>query len=297
MSGAGPFEEAIVVDWSAASSPTTGADSCWTAMGPLVGQRRTKVTNHPTRMETMATIRARLNRNRFDGRRTFVAVDVSFGFAAGAVEILGLEGSPPWRALWTALEERIHDDDRNGNDRFAVADALNAACGVQVFWGRPAAASFAHLSNLSVKNVAIPGLARNPLPRLRLAEERAGGGVISNWMLVGKGSVGGQILTCLPYLERLRAELNDALGVWPFDGPGDPGTDVVLAETWFALFDWTKARGAVRDERQVRGTFDALRELSATRWAELLDPPAIDRLDPVRRREILTEEGWTFGVS
>ena len=296
MSEGGPFDEAIVLDWSAASSPTTGPDSCWTAMGPLHGPRRTKVTNFATRAETVSSIRARLNRNRFDGRRTFVAVDVSFGFAAGAADLLRLEGSPPWRALWTTLEERISDDERNTNNRFAVADALNASSGVQVFWGRPASASFDHLTNLSVKNVAIPGLARNPLPRLRLAEERAGGGVISNWMLVGKGSVGGQILTCLPYLERLRAELADAVGVWPFDGPGDPGTDVVLAETWFALFDWHAARGAVRDEQQVRGTFDALRQLSASRWEALLSPATIARLDPARRREILTEEGWTFGV-
>ena len=54
MSEPGPFDEAIVVDWSAASVPTTGADSCWTAMGPLSGPSRTKAANHPTRGAAVA---------------------------------------------------------------------------------------------------------------------------------------------------------------------------------------------------------------------------------------------------
>lgn len=296
MSEPGPFDEAIVVDWSAASVPTSGADSCWTAMGPLSGPSRTKAANHPTRGAAMAAIRARLNRNRFETKRTFVAVDVSFGFAAGATRLLGLEGTPSWSALWGALEERISDDERNANNRFAVADELNARCGTQVFWGRPASASFDHLEHLSIKDVAIPGLARNPLPRLRLAEQLAGTGVIANWMLIGKGAVGGQILTCLPYLERLRRELGDELAVWPFEGPGDPGTPVVLAETWFALFDWRGSKGVVRDEQQVRGTLNALRALRPDDWDELLAPPTIEALPPSRRAEILDEEGWTFGI-
>ncbi len=265
-------------------------------MGPLHGPSRTKVRNHATRAMAMAAITARLNRNRVGSKRTFVAIDVSFGFAAGAARLLGLPGTPSWSALWGALEARITDDERNANNRFAVADELNARCGTQVFWGRPASASFDHLEHLSIKDVAIPGLARNPLPRLRLAEQLAGTGVIANWMLIGKGAVGGQILTCLPYLERLRRELGDELAVWPFEGPGDPGTPVVLAETWFALFDWRGSKGVVRDEQQVRGTLNALRALRPDDWDELLAPPTIEALPPSRRAEILDEEGWTFGI-
>ena len=225
-----------------------------------------------------------------------VAFDVSFGFPAGAAKVLKLEGRPAWRALWRTLEERIEDDDRNRNNRFDVADALNGASGTSVFWGRPVAASFDHLKNLSVRRVESNGLAPNPLPRLRACEELAGPGVISNWMLVGKGSVGGQVLTCLPYLERLRTRHRGDLEVWPFDGLGDRGAPVVLAETWFGLFDWKGARGTCRDESQVRGTHAALRALGPSGLTELLEPPSLLALSTHRQREICDEEGWTLGV-
>ena len=293
---AGSFEEAIVVDWSAAASPTTGSDSCWIAHGGLELGARTSVTNHATRAETMEHIDRRIDRALNRSRRVLVAIDVSFGFAAGAARLLGLDGTPAWRALWSGLEARVSDGVDNMNDRFAAADAMNASCGTRVFWGRPAAASFEHLVHLPVRDVAVEGLALNPLPRLRSCEQLAGPGVISNWMLTGRGSVGGQILTCLPHLERLRCRLGDAVAVWPFDGLGDPGAPVVLAETWHGLFDWRSQRGAVRDAQQVRGTLAALRSAGASGVAELLAPPSINGLSRRRRQEIVDEEGWTLGV-
>jgi molybdopterin molybdotransferase len=225
-----------------------------------------------------------------------VVVDVSFGFAAGTVATLGLPGAPEWEALWGALATRVHDDEANRNDRFKVADALNATCGTTVFWGRPHQASYDHLVHLSKRDEPIPGMAARRLPRLRRCEELAGPGVIASWMLVGKGSVGGQVLTCLPALERLRRRLGDEVAVWPFQGIGDPGTPVVLAETWHGLFDWRAERGTVRDEQQVKGTLRALRSMGPTGIAELLAPPSL-LAEPLRRRRgIVAEEGWTLGV-
>jgi hypothetical protein len=295
-SHAGRFDEALVIDWSAAATKSTGADSCWIAHGGLDARVPITVTNHATRVETMAEIDRRLDRALNRGRRVLVAIDVSFGFAAGAAKTLGLRGRPAWSALWATLEARLHDDDQNRNDRFEVADAMNAACGTRVFWGRPVASSFSHLVHLPIRNVDVEGLAPNPLPKFRACEELAGPGVISNWMLVGQGSVGGQILTCLPYLERLRRRLGDQVAVWPFEGPGDPGAPVVLAETWHGLFDWRSQPGAVRDAQQVRGTLITLRNAGSEGRRTLLDPPSMRALSQTRRRQILAEEGWTLGV-
>lgn len=222
-------------------------------------------------------------------------VDVSFGLPAGAVKILQLEGKPAWRALWSGVEALIVDDEENKNNRFEVANALNTDCGTRLFWGRPYAKNFDHFTALPIKNVDVPGLAPNPLPRLRFCEELAGPGVISNWMLIGQGSVGGQVLTCLPYLERLRTTFGNDVGVWPFDGL-DLDHQIVVAETWFGLFPWQKSRGSCRDEQQVRGTHRHFSSLSPQAMSDLFHPAALDVVSARRRAAILNEEGWTLGV-
>ena len=291
------FERALIVDWSGAATPTLGSDSCWVASGRLDRTSPVRVTNHATRLDTMDALRRAIRHALQAGERTLVAIDVSFGFAAGCAATLGLPGEPPWRALWRGLEHRIEDDRHNGNTRFAAADAMNADCGTRVFWGRPVGGRWEELVHLPHREVDAPGLAPMPLARLRLCEQLAGAGVISSWMLTGRGSVGGQVLTCLPHLERLTRELGDAVGVWPFEGLGDPGTPVVLAETWFGLWDWRAERHPVRDAKQVAGTLKALRGLGPSGLAGLLNPPSVAALPADRRRQVLDEEGWTLGVA
>jgi precorrin-8X/cobalt-precorrin-8 methylmutase len=294
---AGDFDEAIVVDWSAAATPTRGADSCWIARGSLRGSSPIRTTNAATRHEAMAQIDRLIDAALAEQRRVLVAIDVSFGLPAGAAAVLQLEGSPGWRALWSTLAERIVDDEHNRNNRFAVADALNQEAGVRCFWGRPIAAAFDGFVHLPIRDVPVEGLLANPLPRLRRCERLAGAGVISNWMLVGKGAVGGQMLTCLPRLEALRRRLGDRVAVWPFDGIGDPGADVVLAETWHGLFAWRAERDRVRDEAQVRATLRAIRQAGVAGRAALLAPESLTSLDLAARDEICAEEGWTLGIA
>ena len=121
-------------------------------------------------------------------------------------------------------------------------------------------------------------------------------GDIANGMLYGRGAVGGQFLTCLPHLERLRRDLGDQVAVWPFDGLGDRGAPVVLAETWFGLFGWQSERHEVRDAKQVAGTLRHFRSIGPDGLLDLLDPQAIAALTGRRRAEVLGEEGWTLGV-
>lgn len=291
----GPLRDAIVVDWSAANIPTAGADSCWLAVGALDGQGPIRTENPRTRMETMTAIKRHLARSLERGRRVLVAIDVSFGLPAGTARVLGLEKGPGWKALWSSLEALGSDDERNVNNRFEVADQLNRHSGVRCFWGRPVAPSFDRFSSLSIKDAPVEGLAPNPLPRLRRCEQLAGPGVISNWMLVGKGAVGGQMLTCLPHLERLRTA--GSVRVWPFEGLGDPGGEVVLAETWHGLFNWRAERDSLRDQAQVRGTLRALRHIGQPGRAALLDPPSVRAMSRSARSQIVGEEGWTLGVN
>ena len=292
----GHFDDCIVVDWSAAAQPSSGTDSCWVAYGALHGAGRVTSSNYATRQETSQAIEARLERSLAEGRRTLICVDVSFGFPAGAARILGLKGAPAWRALWSGIEERSVDDEKNRNNRFEVANEFNRVSRTRVFWGRPIAKNFEKYEWLPIKNVSVDGLQDSPLPRLRASEEFAGPGVISNWMLVGKGAVGGQVLTCLPYLERLRRTLDGQLSVWPFEGLGDVGTPVVLAETWFGLFDWKGEKGSCRDEQQVRGTLKAIKAGGREGILSFLEPASMTALSKKRQGEILAEEGWTFGV-
>ena len=290
-----PLRDAIVVDWSAANIPNTGADSCWVAVGALDGQGPIRTENPRTRLETISSIERHLARSKEQGRRVLVALDVSFGLPSGTARVLGLSGRPGWRALWSRLEELGTDDERNTNNRFEVADLLNRQAGVRCFWGRPVAPSFDKFSSLSIKDAPVAGLEANPLPRLRRCEQLAGPGVLSNWMLVGKGAVGGQMLTCLPHLERLRQV--HAASVWPFDGLGDPGGQVVLAETWHGLFHWRGERDSLRDQAQVRATLRALRHAGEGGRAALLDPSSIQAMSGAARSKIIGEEGWTLGVN
>jgi hypothetical protein len=84
--------------------------------------------------------------------------------------------------------------------------------------------------------------------------------------------------------------------VWPFEGLGDVGTPVVLAETWFGLFDWKGEKGSCRDEQQVRGTLKAIKAGGREGILSFLEPASMTALSKKRQGEILAEEGWTFGV-
>ena len=289
------FDTVMSVDWSASSIPKRGSDSCWVASMRLRGARRWMVENPATRLAAMETIRDVIDDEMRAGRRCLIVIDVSLGFPAGTADVLGLRSRPRWRAMWRALESRSTDTPENVNNRIAVADALNVESGVRLFWGRPAATSFDQFQNVPIRNLAVLGLADNALAPLRRSEALAGGGVQSNWMLVGRGAVGGQVLTCLPHLERLVSDLEGAIAVWPFCGLSDPGTPVVLAETWHSLFPFDEQGSSCRDEAQVRGTAEAFRARNAD-LGSYFAPPSLVALSRAEQGRILDEEGWTLGV-
>src|SRR5580658_9328413 len=89
---------------------------------------------------------------------------VRLRFPAGFAARLGLSG-PPWRAVWDEIAGRITDDERNRNNRFDVADALNrrVSGGGFPFWGCPAAPARTYLAGKHHRRHDSEGLAERRL--------------------------------------------------------------------------------------------------------------------------------------
>lgn len=274
------FDRYVAVDWSAAARPKQGRDSIWIADRRGTGTCR--LTNPATRSEAWTTIDQILD----DGDRTLIGIDVSLGHPSGSSRLWHGHGEP-WRSTWTAIAARSVDDDRNRNNRFAVAAALNdGTTGAGPFWGCPKGRSSATLRPTKPASF--------PVPEFRAVERRLrqnGYRPASCWQLLGVGSVGGQSLTAIPGLvERLgRVE------VWPFTtglrAPDPTQCDAVVAEVWPSLFVPSTPTGAVRDAIQVEGTVDELARADE-------DGRLVDWFAPaVQAPAVVTgEEGWILGV-
>jgi hypothetical protein len=118
------FDRFVVVDWSANSTPKLGRDSIWIGVCDGFGHRtgEVSVTNLATRSSAEAFLVDLLESDPTSS--TLLGVDFSLGYPAGTATALGLTGTA-WSAMWALLAEQIHDDDRNANNRFAVAATLN----------------------------------------------------------------------------------------------------------------------------------------------------------------------------
>ena len=282
------FDRYVVVDWSARSSPATGADSIW--IGELGPEGRVALANPPTREAAAGALGAILERA--DAERLLVGVDASLGYPQGTASLLGLSGTP-WRAMWQALAELLVDGPANHNNRFEVAAALNrrAGPGPGPFWGCPPAAAGRHLRPTKPPSP--------PLAEYRHTEvvlRAAGWQPKSVWQLLGAGTVGGQTLTLLPVLERLRRADADRVAVWPFTtGLAVPEVGegrVVVAEVWPTRFAVAARAGRVRDAAQVAGTAGALRDADR---AGVLAGWFAPEVGAPQRGAVEDEEGWVLG--
>ena len=152
---ASPFDTVVVVDWSASASPSPARpskDAIWIGVA-RAGADRHQLSPHPPRGRSLS--------DRPSGRRGHrrsprpAGVRLSHGLPAGFAA--RLTGQPQARAVWDWLDRHITDAPDNANNRFAVADQINA-CFHQPgpFWGRPDSAAHAHLA--PVKPADYPGL-------------------------------------------------------------------------------------------------------------------------------------------
>lgn len=300
------FSAYVIVDWSAAAKPTTGADSVW--IGVVKRDVRFRLTyetfNPPTRLEAETKLAAILDDLKKRGERALVGFDFPLGFPRGFSQALALKGEQPWRAVWDQLAKMVKDKTDNTNNRFGVGSELNRRLtgGPFPFWGVPPKDT---LTTLQPKKTREHG--PDDLPEFRHADVAAqptkGGGAHSIWKLYYNGSVGGQAIMGIPAARRLRDARGDAARVWPFETGFKAlteadleGVSVVIAEVYPSLIKAVQAAGEVKDAAQVRALAEHFAKLDeAGKLAALFGPSKGAPEDVVVDAE--TQEGWILGAA
>lgn len=297
------FDSYVMVDWSAASKPATGADSIW--IGALTPDSRLKLsfkaTNPPTRAKAIEELTELLNRCLKRGDRVLVGVDFPLGFPAGTSEALKLKGEPG-KSLRDFLLKEMKDKPDNSNNRFALAARMNRLIsdGPFPFWG---CSKKDELTTLSVKKTREHG--KGDIAEFRIVEEAAMAAKKARpqpvWKIAYAGAIGGQAMTGIPAIERLREKF-PALKVWPFDMPlakldqdALSDTRVVVAEVLTTLNATNQQSSEIRDEAQVRSICEALAERDANgKLAAMFAGEA--KLTDAQRTAVTAEEGWILGI-
>ena len=274
------FDRYVAVDWSASSRRARGPNSIWIAVcaeGGLVD-----LENLGTREEAMNRIETLLDEANAQHGRLLCGFDFPLGYPEGAAR--KLTGRDDWEAVWARIDRVIRDGSDNTNNRFEAAAELNAAFeGEGPFWGMH---QMWEIAGLPARRPQA-GWGQDLPPKLRYAE-----GQVSRaqevWKLWGAGSVGGQALTGIARLEKLRQSRDD-VQVWPFETLGE-GRSHVLAEIYPSLIDPCPGN-EVLDARQVKAVAVTLRELDHSGQLDqyLLSPNDM----PLRVRR---EEGAILGM-
>lgn len=286
------FDRFVVVDWSANSSPKRGRDSIWIAVSD---GRRTTVENLSTRAEAEHRLGGIVDGSR--DRRTLIGVDFSLGYPSGTGAALGVDAGP-WCSTLSMITEMVVDDERNANNRFEVAAALNERMtgGAAPFWGCPPARASSALRETKPPSFG-------PVDEWRIVEQRlrrGGSRPFSSWQLLGAGTVGSQTLLGLPVVHRMLRRDPGRVHVWPFTtGLRSPDVDdatVLIAEVWPSMLVpmASASEAVVRDEAQVR---------AATAWLASADADGslgeffAPEVTAVERLAVEREEGWVLGVA
>jgi hypothetical protein len=294
------FSAYVIVDWSAAAKPTTGADSIW--IGVLKRDIRFRMAfdsfNPATRAEAETRLNAILDDLRKRSERALLGFDFPLGFPRGFASALKLPGEAPWRATWDQLARMVKDKADNTNNRFGVGSEINRRLtgGPFPFWGCPPKDA---LTTLQPKRTRAHG--PDDLPEFRHADVAAKGAA-SIWKLYYNGSVGGQAILGIPLLRRLKEKRGEALKVWPFETGFKAlteadlaGVEAVAAEVYPSLLKPQGAPGEVKDLTQVRTTAEHFARLDeANRLGALFGPPKATAAETVLDAE--REEGWILGA-
>lgn len=294
------FSAYIIVDWSAAAKPTTGADSIW--IGVLKRDVRFRMAfeshNPATRAEAEKLLATILDDLKKKGDRVLIGFDFPLGFPRGFAAALSLPGDAPWRAAWDQVDKMVKDKPNNLNNRFGVASEINRRMtgGPFPFWGCPPKDA---LTTLQPKKTRAHG--PDDLPEFRHAD-LAAKGAASIWKLYYNGSVGGQAILGIPAVRRLKAARGEALRVWPFETGFKTlteadldGVEVVVAEVYPSLIKVPALPGEVKDLTQVRTTAEHFARLDEANKLGVLFGPAKDAAaDVVLDAE--REEGWILGA-
>ena len=283
------FDQIVVIDWSANSSPKRCIDSIWFA---IQDGGSANTVNVPTRSAAEVLLHDLLDAH--PRRRTLVGVDFSLGYPAGTANALGLSGRR-WSEMWSLIECRIVDGDRNENNRFEVAERMNGEMtgAAGPFWGCPPAAAQPNLT--TTKPISDGSLAQWRVVEQVLRSE--GRRPFSSWQLFGAGCVGSQSLLGIPMICRLAQRYGGRFDVWPFttglEAPVVESGSVVVAEVWPSLRSSSTAKGRIRDQEQVRDVAGWLTDLDRGGAIESLFAPSVPTAEIA---DVTDEEGWVLGV-
>ena len=294
------FSAFVIVDWSAAAKPSTGADSVW--IGVLKRDVRFRMTfesfNPPTRAEAEKRLATILDDLKKRGERALVGFDFPLGFPRGFSTALQLKGEEPWRAVWDQLDRMVKDKADNTNNRFGVGAEINRRLtgGPFPFWGCPPKDT---LTTLHPKRSRAHG--EGDLPELRHAD-KAAKGAASIWKLYYNGSVGGQAILGIPAVRRLKLARGDEVKVWPFETGFKAlteadltGVEAVLAEVYPSMVKPQGSAGEVKDLQQVRTLAEHFARLDeGNKLGPLVGPSKGAAAEVVLDAE--REEGWILGA-
>ncbi len=291
------FHAYVMVDWSAAAKPSSGADSIW--IGVLKRNVRFQLAyeahNPSTRAEAEKILIAVLDELQRKSERVLVGVDFPLGFPRGAAAALKLKGDP-WAAMLAFVAKESKDKPDNSNNRFQVGAKMNRLMTGEPFpfWGCPARDEQTMLTAKRPRDHR-----DGDLPEFRYAESRLKN-PSSIWKLYYQGSVGGKTLTGLPMIKRIKDARGDAVKLWPFELGWKPaaaadldGVEVVFAETYPSMVEARTQPGEVKDEAQVRAAAQHFANLDEkNQLAQLFGPMKDDQ----RRSAVESEEGWVLGA-
>ncbi|MFK7940485.1 MAG: gephyrin-like molybdotransferase Glp [Roseovarius sp.] len=269
-----PFDSFAIVDWSGGNDtgPTPRKDAIW------LGLVRAGTPEAPryirNRVEAEAAIATLIDQELRAGRRLCIGFDFPFGYPAGFAKALTGQADP--FALWDLIEARMQDTP-GANTRFDLAAEINRMfAGIGPFWFNGLKRDIADLPRKDIRT-------NRDFPERRRAEA-ATKGAFTCWQVGGAGAVGGQVLTGLPVLNRLRRQFHGQVAVWPFEPLTLP---VSFVEIWPGLINApvkrAEASGGIRDAHQVALLALALSRLQPDDLNAMLDIDA-------------PEEGWIMGL-
>ncbi|MEL6568155.1 MAG: hypothetical protein AAFQ22_07030 [Pseudomonadota bacterium] len=299
------FDAYIMVDWSAAAKPVTGANSIW--VGILAKDARLKfqfrAVNPDTRLKARTFIHDMVTKLVKRGDKVLLGFDFSLGFPMGTADAMGFgDDVAPWQAMSEYLSGKVRERDDNSNARFAIAAGMNYAIskGPFPFWGAPAKDQ---VNTLEGKRPAFGD--DRPISEFRLAErslkDRGLGQPKSCWQLAYQGSVGSQTLLGIPHVSWLMNEIPNTK-LWPFELPLAPldedalaDVDVVMAEIYPSLKTVKPASGQVLDEAQVEAIARHYCDLDGKDRLGALFSGA-EGLSAAEKSQIEREEGWILGI-
>lgn len=304
------FDYYIAVDWSAKNTPSPAkpsADALWVGeKDAVIGEN--KEFYFQTRLACFRYLQELLRQKVKEKKRVTIGFDLGFGYPVGYVDALAIAGTEPkWKKLWKLFTELLQDDENNKNNRFEVANQLNGLCisdhlPFGPLWGHPYKDTY---TTLYYKSPAYPYTTKSGhvLKKHRWTEMKEPKAQPA-WKLLGTASVGGQMLTGIPMIHKLRCdpEIESVSVVWPFEtGFSIPAISEGSASVWFVeiwpgvIRDKLDKNIAIKDQAQVRATVDWIAELDLkSELAPFLEAPRW--LSEQAIRECIEEEGWVLGA-